>query len=832
MQVDAGSHLSADGQGYVGNPCGGGLPGAGPGGGPYDCNNNGDGGSYGGKGGGAKTNLMITYGSDWTPTDLGSGGSGGWGVPNGPTGGNGGGAIRLIISGTLTDNGVISANGDPGPVTSSGAGGGSGGSIYVTTGTLAGSGTFTANGGSSASSFGGGGGRVAVYYTNASGYTGFDTSAATGGAGGTNGTVLFADLTHSPTDDLYVYEQFTIAPSTVATYNSITVDNGGTLTIGGGANITVSSNLILTGNSTLLLQSSNNSAQVGGAWQGAGVTISVANLQVDAGSHISADGQGYVGSVCYNPGVGPGGGPLNCNNNGNGGSYGGKGGGADTNSMITYGSAWAPTDLGSGGSGGWGIPGPTGGNGGGAIRLIISGTLTDNGVISANGDPGPVTSSGAGGGSGGSIYVTTGTLAGSGTFTANGGSSASSFGGGGGRVAVYYSTLSGFNPNLSTADPGSAGQAGSVVFVKNPDNNLLVPSGRLVIKQDESVSFKNVTVQNGSTVIMSGGSTLTSGGTLTVTGASTVLVQAKNTAPVGGLWVGVGAGISAINVQIDAGSIISADGQGYPGSGCSGPGSGPGGGPLYCNNQGNGGSYGGIGGGPNPAPTYGSILAPTDLGSGGSGAYGGLTGGTGGGAIQLVVLQTLTNNGTVTANGNGAPGNAGGGSGGSVYVVTGTLAGTGAFTANGGATGAPTGGGGGRIAICYSSGGFGGGSVSANGGTGAANGTATYCLPAVVTTNPAGLNFTVDGTSYSSAQTFYWSNSSSHTIATSSPQGAGGTRNVFSSWSDSGAISHSVTATAGGGAATYTANFTTQYLLTTAVAPSGSGTVGALPSSG
>jgi uncharacterized repeat protein (TIGR02543 family) len=370
------------------------------------------------------------------------------------------------------------------------------------------------------------------------------------------------------------------------------------------------------------------------------------------------------------------------------------------------------------------------------------------------------------------------------------------------------------------------------VFVKNPDNNLLVPSGRLVIKQDESVSFKNVTVQNGSTVIMSGGSTLTSGGTLTVTGASTVLVQAKNTAPVGGLWVGVGAGISAINVQIDAGSIISADGQGYPGSGCSGPGSGPGGGPLYCNNQGNGGSYGGIGGGPNPAPTYGSILAPTDLGSGGSGAYGGLTGGTGGGAIQLVVLQTLTNNGTVTANGNGAPGNAGGGSGGSVYVVTGTLAGTGAFTANGGATGAPTGGGGGRIAICYSSGGFGGGSVSANGGTGAANGTATYCLPAVVTTNPAGLNFTVDGTSYSSAQTFYWSNSSSHTIATSSPQGAGGTRNVFSSWSDSGAISHSVTATAGGGAATYTANFTTQYLLTTAVAPSGSGTVGALPSSG
>jgi len=44
-------------------------------------------------------------------------------------------------------------------------------------------------------------------------------------------------------------------------------------------------------------------------------------------------------------------------------------------------SASAPTDLGSGA----GVYNAYGGVGGGAIRLIVSGTLTNNGIISANG---------------------------------------------------------------------------------------------------------------------------------------------------------------------------------------------------------------------------------------------------------------------------------------------------------------------------------------------------------------------------------------------------------------------------------------------------------------
>ncbi|PYL47745.1 MAG: hypothetical protein DMF40_07225, partial [Verrucomicrobia bacterium] len=81
-----------------------------------------------------------------------------------------------------------------------------------------------------------------------------------------------------------------------------------------------------------------------------------------------------------------------------------------------------------------------------------------------------------------------------------------------------------------------------------------------------------------------------------------------------------------------------------------------------------------------------------------------------------------------------------------------------------------------------------------------------------VQTNPIGLSFSVDGTSYTSAQTFSWQPGSSHTIATTSPQDGGtGVRYVWTSWSGGGAISHSVAASTN---KTYTANFGTQYYLT------------------
>jgi len=75
------------------------------------------------------------------------------------------------------------------------------------------------------------------------------------------------------------------------------------LHLGRGSNITVSNTLTVTGNSTMLIQSKNTAA---GGWHMAGGwgTINAGTVQVDYGSMITADGQGY------GTGLGPGGSPA------------------------------------------------------------------------------------------------------------------------------------------------------------------------------------------------------------------------------------------------------------------------------------------------------------------------------------------------------------------------------------------------------------------------------------------------------------------------------------------------------------------------------------------
>ena len=98
-----------------------------------------------------------------------------------------------------------------------------------------------------------------------------------------------------------------------------------------------------------------------------------------------------------------------------------------------------------------------------------------------------------------------------------------------------------------------------------------------------------------------------------------------------------------------------------------------------------------------------------------------------------------------------------------------------------------------------------------------------------VTTSPGGLQIIADGVTLTAPQSFNWVSGSSHTLNVTSPQGSG-TRYLFGSWSDTGAQSHTVVTPVS--TTTYTANFTTQYLLTTNVSPGGSGAVNASPSSG
>ncbi|MFZ4575862.1 MAG: hypothetical protein ACOYN0_15825, partial [Phycisphaerales bacterium] len=113
---------------------------------------------------------------------------------------------------------------------------------------------------------------------------------------------------------------------------------------------------------------------------------------------------------------------------------------------------------------------------------------------------------------------------------------------------------------------------------------------------------------------------------------------------------------------------------------------------------------------------YGSITQPTEMGSGG-GSYVGNPAGSGGGAVRLVVGNTLLINGSITSNGTSGVSASGSGSGGSVWITTNSIAGSGLIAANGGdGAGGWGGGSGGRIAIYSNSSTF-TGALRATGGS-------------------------------------------------------------------------------------------------------------------
>ena len=103
-------------------------------------------------------------------------------------------------------------------------------------------------------------------------------------------------------------------------------------------------------------------------------------------------------------------------------------------------------------------------------------------------------------------------------------------------------------------------------------------------------------------------------------------------------------------------------------------------------------------------------------------------------------------------------------------------------------------------------------------------GATTTEIAVTVTTNPDVEYITVDGSSYSPPHIFNWAAGSSHDIATPSPQynSAGTIRYTFANWSDGGSQAHSVSPSTN---STFTATFTTQYLLSTNVSPAGAGNV-------
>ena len=436
---------------------------------------------------------------------------------------------------------------------------------------------------------------------------------------------------------------------------------------------------------------------------GQGYTIQAASVLVAAGASLNADGMGFPKAT--GPGAGANG-SANGNGDNRGAGYGGEGAYRviSTGRGMPYGSATAPTALGSGG--GHSSSGP----GGGALKLVVSGAISIDGRLSANGGNG--TLNWGCGGSGGSIWIASGTLQGVGVIAANSGYSAATWrGSGGGRIDLSGAVnnfagriqVLGGEPRPPFASY-RRGMAGSIVLPQSAGTGWT--RDRLVVTNElrlgNSQTFGAIVVTNGGALWLDANENLDTFTftTLDVHNAGQVVFPGNRerinvesggtaTAPHGG-----GATITGATVTVHSGGRLHADGQGFPRM--NGPGKGAG-------NNYTGGGYGGLGGGSDGVTgglTYGAALAPTAIGSGGGHAD---FSGAGGGAFKLIATAGLTVHGSLTADGGNATAEyGGGGSGGSIWLEVGSLGGSGTLSAKGGNYHSKTsscGGGGGRMLI-------------------------------------------------------------------------------------------------------------------------------------
>ena len=468
-------------------------------------------------------------------------------------------------------------------------------------------------------------------------------------------------------------------------------------------------NLVITNNAILTLEGDQESTN---AFKG--VKINAVNLTITEGASISADQKGY-GPENLGPGTSsdPTVGASHGDHTGN------------PLSAVTYGSAIRPIDLGSGG-GAWLH------RGGGAIQLIVSDTFTNNGTVSA---------SGGNASSGGSIYVSTKKIAGNGTLHANGGAlfftGFFKSPGGGGRIALYYETSSFEGMIEAKGGCGSydgwtqvCAQDGTVGIFDESENDFYVDSSWQFRNDDGPFSFNNIFISNGAKVISEEGVSVTADKILIKDNSSLalakdqvldiaqIIIDEKSTLTLSGeetinaesLELTENSLITIIpektlfleipNITVDSSSSILADGKGY--SLNAGPGA------PTANYS--GASHGGLGSGNVASSIYGSKTEPTQFGSGGGGYHP-----FGGGAIRMIVEDTLVNDGIISAIGDNTS------SGGSIFITTETLEGVGKFKVDGGGSYCPDvcygPGGGGRIALYSKTSSFSGQST-ANGWSG------------------------------------------------------------------------------------------------------------------
>ncbi len=192
-----------------------------------------------------------------------------------------------------------------------------------------------------------------------------------------------------------------------------------------------------------------------------------------------------------------------------GGSYGGLGGYTDNSTYYgspgpVYGSTNAPTYPGSGGGVKVGSS-PQAGDGGGAVRIEASGSVTVKGSITANGGNHKQTYEGAGG-SGGAIFISCKSFGGSGALRANGGIGQNTGtrrygGGGGGRIAVWVAVPDSLHDEVASGDTRRVDVAS---IWPTFEGSVTVAGGAGYVNTDPGVEPPRTPAEAGTKVFISG----------------------------------------------------------------------------------------------------------------------------------------------------------------------------------------------------------------------------------------------------------------------------------------------------------------------------------------
>ncbi len=627
------------------------------------------------------------------------------------TGGLGGGVVTVVASSDVVIDGEVSALGAVGDANATHvAGSGSGGSVSVTALRIGGTGKLRAVGGNAGGraneTFGGagGGGRIALlnYVTlNTTlqiDVSGGNTSAPDGQAGG-SGTIYVRSANGNVDEVRFIGQSPTVpqrldagTPFPAGTLPGVLIRNKAFVSSG---------SLSLTANGAIVIENSLLSAER--------VVIETrGSLSIDGRSNITVDGAApaSVGNTTFGEG-----GTANGTADAGGAGFGGDGTGTSAGLSCLFEQHREPLSAGrSGGS----AKNVTGGRGGGAIRLTVSGDLTLNGVVSASGAgaqaPANASTSGWGGaGSGGSLWVDVrGAVAGLGRLVADGGSSVQGNAGGGGRVAVYYGGALAATVTISAfGGRGNGSQAGAgTVFLSDSTaapvllvaNSLPLPSAPTRVRNDTQLARLDVStyaqclltqarLRVGVLNVLSNG-TVASADKAMLIQADTVTVQSNGTLKNALVLV------CARLINVTDG-VVSADG--LSAGGTAGRSATMGGSNLRNGGQCGNDSF------PEPAfPSTFQALVTLALvsGDGGRGTNSAATGGEGGGRIWLSARETIVlANALVSAS--GVTASSAGGAGGTValFADTITVSSPSVVRVRGGHSGGGGGGAGGNIIV-------------------------------------------------------------------------------------------------------------------------------------